>query len=66
MDGLEAREDVEAAAVGDDRVVPGAAKGHVSGLVADVDPVVAIVAGDDVDAAAWCDGVVAGLADELL
>ena len=58
VDGLEAVEDVELPVVGDDRVVAGAAAGHVGRAVADVDLVVALVGGDDVEAAA---GVIVSL-----
>ena len=66
VDGLEAVEDVELPGIGDDRVVAGAAAGHVGRLVAHVDLVVALVAGDDVDAAAGGDRVVARAAEERL
>ena len=64
VDVLEAVEDVELGAIGGDRVGPVAATGHVSGVVADVDLVVTVVAGDDVDAAAGVDGVVARPAEQ--
>ena len=52
VDALEAVEDVERRVVREDGVVPIAAAGHVGRAVADVDPVVALVTGDDVKAAA--------------
>ena len=66
VDRLEAVEDVELPGIGDDRVVAGAAAGQVGRAVADVNPVVALVSGDDVEAAAGGDGVVARPAEERL
>ena len=66
VDDLEAVEDVELPDIGNDRVVAGAAAGQVGRPVADVDLVVALVSGDDVDAAARGDRVVARPAEERL